>query len=211
VRADEDTAPDSVVDGRRARRERGRLAVSDAMVDLVFEGRLPPTAEQVAERAGVSIASLFRYFETLDEMRLETTKRYFDRYSDVFDVPAIGEGTLDQRIGRFVEARLRLHETTEPMARFARLRAAENESLATTLRLVRAARADQIRRHFEPELRALSPAARDDVVATISALTSFEAWDQFRNDHDRSQRQTGRAWQRALGRLLDSNNGGTAR
>ncbi len=55
---------DETVDGRRARRERGRIAVSDAVIDLAFEGNANPTAEQVAKRAGVSVASLFRYFET---------------------------------------------------------------------------------------------------------------------------------------------------
>ena len=63
------------IDGRRARRERGRLAVSDAVIDLVGEGNTDPTSEQVAERAGVSVASLFRYFETLEELRQETLRR----------------------------------------------------------------------------------------------------------------------------------------
>ena len=47
VPAADPTTPTSEIDGRRARRERGREAVTDAMVDLVFEGHVSPTAEQI--------------------------------------------------------------------------------------------------------------------------------------------------------------------
>ena len=85
---------DETVDGRRARRERGRIAVSDAVIDLVVEGNADPTSEQVAKRAGVSVASLFRYFETLKELRQETLRRYFKRYDHLFQLPDITESTL---------------------------------------------------------------------------------------------------------------------
>jgi AcrR family transcriptional regulator len=178
--------------------------VTEAMIDLVLEGHSPPSAEQVAERAGVSVASLFRYFETLDDLRLETTNRYFDRYAHLFEIDGIGEGTLDERIDRFVSTRVRLHETTEPMARLARMRAAEHADLADTLHRVRATRTDQVRHHFDAELSRMTPAERDDVAVTISTLTSFEAWDQLRHHHSRTQHQTRRAWKRALGRLLQT-------
>jgi AcrR family transcriptional regulator len=203
VRSEQTTDVRPTLDGRRARRERGRLAVIDAIVDLVFEGELPPSAERIAERAGVSVASIFRYFETLDEMRRVTAQRYFDRYAELFAIPDIGEGTLAERIDRFVAARVRLHETTEPMARFARLRSAEHDTLADTLRLVRATRADQVRLQFDPELSSMPRAARDDVVATVSTLTSFEAWEHFRHDHARSGPRIHRAWSQALHRMLD--------
>jgi DNA-binding transcriptional regulator YbjK len=48
---------------------RRRVRAIDAFVDLVLEGNLPPTAEQVAERAGISMATFFRYFETFNALR----------------------------------------------------------------------------------------------------------------------------------------------
>jgi AcrR family transcriptional regulator len=189
------------VDGRRARRERGRVAVSDAMVDLVFDGFAPPTAEQVAARAGVSVASLFRYFETLDDLRQHTMARFFERYDHLLDIPGIGHGPRADRIGRFVDVRLTYHETTAPMARLARTRADVDFARATIAR-VRATTADQIRNHFADELRQLTKAAGDDLVAVINTLTSFEAWDQMRHDADRSRNQTRRAWTGALAALL---------
>ncbi|MBG7605378.1 MAG: helix-turn-helix transcriptional regulator, partial [Actinobacteria bacterium] len=126
-----------VIDGRRARRERGRLAVTDAMIDLVFEGNIPPTSEQIAERAGVSVASIFRYFDTLDDLRRATTDVYFERFAHVFEIPEIGKGVLATRIDTFVSSRVTMHEATEPMARLVRSRALDNSDIGTTLQGVR--------------------------------------------------------------------------
>lgn len=196
------TTTPTTTDGRRARRGRGRLAVCEAMIDLVFEGHLPPTTEQIAERAGVSVASLFRYFDTLDDLRSHTTDLYFDRFSNLFEIAEIGEGTLDRRIERFVDARATLYETTEPMCRLVRIRAHEFPAVSNMIDLLSASRADQIREHFAPEFERLTPDAADDLSAVINALTSFESWDQMCRQHARTHRQVRRAWVDALSRLL---------
>lgn len=196
----DDTA--TAIDGRRARRGRGRMAVCEATIDLVFEGHLPPTTEQIAERAGVSVASLFRYFDTLDDLRSHTTDLYFDRFSHLFEITGIGEGSLDQRIDRFVDARATLYETTEPMCRLVRIRAHEMPAVSNMIDLVIASRADQIREHFAPEFESLTAASADDLSAVMSALTSFESWDQMCHQHARTHRQVRRAWVTALSRLL---------
>ncbi len=190
-------------DGRRARRERGRLSVINAMIDLVSEGHTPPTAEQAAERAGVSTASVFRYFETLDDLRTATTHHYFDRFSHVFGIPEVGVGSLDHRIDTLVRARVAQHETTCLMARLIRSRVFVVPELAATLRLLRKTQSDQVRLHFGKELVALTPAAIDDTVLTVATLTSFESWEQLSHDHGRSSTQIRRAWTTTLGRCLE--------
>ncbi|HEY5662982.1 MAG TPA: TetR/AcrR family transcriptional regulator [Ilumatobacter sp.] len=190
------------VDGRRARRQRSLAAVSEAMIDLVFEGNLPPTADQVAARAGVSVASLFRYFETLDDLRRQTIDTYFDRYAHLFDIPGVGEGPLDERIAHFVESRATLYETTEPMCRLVRLRAHDVEEANQLVHLINATLADQVRHHFDPELARLAPAAADDITIAACALTSFESWDLVSRQLGRTPPQVRRAWERALSHLL---------
>jgi len=201
------------IDGRRARRERGRLAVSDAVIDLVAEGNTDPTSEQVAKRAGVSVASLFRYFETLKELRQETLRRYFKRYDHLFQLPDIAESTLEHRTQVLVNRRAKLYETTGPMCRQARRRAPDLPDLDEELHSTRAMQADQIRQCFAHELEALSPSASDDLVATISTLTSFESWEQIVHDHNRTPQEVRRAWTSAVHRLLQplgsSNTGST--
>ena len=140
------------IDGRRARRERGRLAVLDAMVDLVQEGHHPPAVELIAERAGVSVASIFRYFERLDELQDATTARFLERHASLFEIDRIGEGPRDARITRFVTARTTLYGSIAPIARFVRSRSSEQPHLADSLGQMRRRLADQVGAHFAPEL-----------------------------------------------------------
>ncbi len=197
-----ETDNDITTDGRRARRERGRLAVSEAMIDLVLEGHLPPTTEEIAERASVSIASLFRYFETLDDLRRDTTELYFDRYAHLFEITDIGEGPLPERVDRFVDARATLYETTEPMCRLVRARAHEVDAVSDMVSRVFASRADQIRHHFDRELSAMTLDAAEDAAAVISTVTSFESWDQMCHILDRSHAQVRRAWAGVLHQIF---------
>lgn len=193
--------PPAPIDGRRRRREQGRLAVIDAMIDLVFEGYTPPSVEQVAERSGVSQASVFRYFNTLDDLRHDGIQRYFDRYSDLMAIPEIGEGTLDNRIERLVEARVAYHETTEPMARLARRQATVVPEVETTLARIRSTLLDQLSQHFDEELSLLQATARKERLAVVAALTSFESWDQLRG-HGFTSSQLNRVLRQNLDRLL---------
>lgn len=191
-----------VGDGRTARRERGRLLVIDSMIDLVFEGHLPPTAEQVAERADVSMSSLFRYFETFDELRNQAASRFFDRYAHRYEIQSLGEGSLEQRIDALVSSRLDLHESNHPMSRLIRHRAHQVSVTRERLDWLRAELAGQVREHFRDELAKATPALADDIVGVVGTLTSFEAWDLLRNHHGRSPTQIRRAWKRALAAVL---------
>ena len=62
------TLATTVPDGRRLRSERSKQAIIDAMMDMISEGNLMPTARQVSERAGVGIRSVFRHFEDMENL-----------------------------------------------------------------------------------------------------------------------------------------------
>ena len=62
---------DSATDGRRQRSERSRLAIIEATLALMYEGVLIPTAQQIADRAGVGIRSFFRHFGDMDSLFTE--------------------------------------------------------------------------------------------------------------------------------------------
>lgn len=196
----ESVAP-SKIDGRRLRREQGRVAVVDAMIDLVLDGRTPPTVDEIAARAGVSTASVFRYFDGLDDLRRHGIQRYLERYDHLLDVPDVGEHVLTQRIANLVEARQRFYETIEPMARLARAQAVTVPELDAALGRVRATLTDQLSEHFALELSALRPARRRELVVLVSALTSYESWEQLRRQGlDRAA--VGRALRHGVERLL---------
>lgn len=190
------------VDGRALRRERGRAAVTDAMIDLVSEGHLPPSAEQVAARAGVSVASVFRYFESLDDLRRAATEVYFRRYDYLFEIPAVGDGTLSERIERVVHVRIRLYSVARRMGQLVRVRAHNDAIAHDNLGRLRQTYVDQLRHHFDTELSAITTDEQHDLVGSIATLTSFESWEQLGHHLGRSDDQIRRAWTRVLTQLI---------
>jgi TetR/AcrR family transcriptional regulator, regulator of autoinduction and epiphytic fitness len=193
---------DLSLDGRRARSERSREAVLDAMIDLIMEGQSPPSTEAIAELAGVSPASLFRHFATLEELRELTISRFFDRYASLYKLSGLGAGSFEERVERYVDARLSLYLDTAPMARFARARAMDRPELASALLQLRERHVEATQKHFVTELRTFGKAARHDVAIAITSLTSFESWD-IHSELQRSTQQIRRSWITALTVLLE--------
>ena len=56
------------LDGRQSRTARSRLAICEACLDLVQEGVLQPSADEIAQRAGLSRRSIFNHFADLAEL-----------------------------------------------------------------------------------------------------------------------------------------------
>ncbi|MEM9513882.1 MAG: TetR/AcrR family transcriptional regulator [Actinomycetota bacterium] len=187
---------------RRAAPSERRTRALDAFIDLVLEHGTHPRPEEVAERADVSIASLYRYFTDLDELRNDAVARLAERYPDLFVIADIGTGPRDERIASFARARLALHETLYPLELLGRATGLHDDCAQRHVESARAAMANQINRHFDVELQTLSTARRDDTVATIAALTSVETWQQFRHSYGRTATQTRRAWSTAIAALL---------
>ena len=199
-------APNTPVDGRTARRERGRQAVINAVVELLHEGHAPPSTAMVTERAGVSEATLFRYFESIVDLQFQATRRFLETYAHLFAIPNEGVGPLDGKDGkvdRFVAARATLWGTIAPVAKLGRARAFDHPGMASLLGDARRSQATQVASHFATELAALSPAARDDVVAAIAVVSAFESWDIQTTDLGRTPAQVRRSWRSAIHRLLE--------
>jgi AcrR family transcriptional regulator len=169
------------VDGRRARRDRNRENVVDALLELYGEGHMRPSLDLVAERSGVSHRSVFRYFEDLDELDRVAIERFMERCAHLLEVPDLGDGTLASRIERLVDHRIALHEATAPVARVARMRAPTHPVLAENLVTNRAMLRSQLAIHFTAEFTAVGSAA----LITVSALTSMETIDLMMADDDR--------------------------
>ena len=164
-------------DGRKAWRERNQLAVVDALLDLYAEGNLRPDANTVAERSAVSRRSVFRYFNDRDDLDRTAIARQQDRVRHLLEIPAIGEGPLDERIARIAGQRVTLFDKVQWAARVSRLRAPFHAIIAGELRQSRRFLARQVERHFAPEFAAMSEPERGETLAAADALASFEAFD----------------------------------
>jgi AcrR family transcriptional regulator len=74
-------------DGRRERSAASRRRILAAMVDLIESGQPSPTAEVVAAKAGVSLRTVFRHFEEMENLHLEIASLVFERVRHVLDRP----------------------------------------------------------------------------------------------------------------------------
>lgn len=192
------------IDGRHARRERSRLAVVDAVFALVRNGKIPPTVDDVAAQAGVSVSSIFRNFEGLDDLQRQAFDVFRERFAHLFEPAMPADVAQSTRITGHVRARLELFATAGPMMQVARQRALDYQPMADAVGRNRSALTDQTRAHFAPEARSLTPADAANLIAVIDSLTSPEAYDVMSAANGRSHRQIGRAWMVALDALLSS-------
>src|SRR5438128_5710550 len=104
------------IDGRTARAYRTRTAVVDALLQLINDGDLRPTAPRIAERAKVSLRSVFQHFTDLEALYAAATSREIDIIAGMVE-PLASEGPLAERIDAFVAQRSRVLEALTSVTR----------------------------------------------------------------------------------------------
>lgn len=187
----------AVADGRRLRRAQNREAVLDAMVELFAEGVLQPSTDDIAERAGVSSRSLFRYFVDVDDLHGAAIERQLAAARPLLDIGAVPDDPTVVKVERLVAARVRLFEAIAPAARAARVYAHRHQIVATQIRRSRSYLRNQLRTLFAPEL-----VTRPGVFPALDALCSFETYELMRHDQGLSRAKATTAITVALLELL---------
>lgn len=187
---------EAVPDGRRLRSERSRQAIIDAMLNLVEEGVLIPTAQQVSERAGVGIRSVFRHFSDMESLFVSADSKIREQYLGLF-TGGDREGTPEERVLHAVEQHAMAYE------------AIGNHFLTTKAQLwrypvlrdqyTRATR--QLRKDLDdwlPELQQLSADERE----MVDAVASFEHWNRLREHQGLSKKTSIRMTTDLLNRII---------
>lgn len=194
------TAPDS--DGRRRRRQRNRAAVVDALLALYRQGNLRPSSAEIAEQAGLSARSLFRYFDDIDDLCRAAVARAHEQAAAMVELHVGVEAPLEQRVEELLSRRLRLFATMAPAATVMRLESWSQPTLAGELARARAVLRQQLRTLFSPELAAMGDAEATAALAALDVLCSFEAYQLMRGDQRLSALQVRGALSRAIALLL---------
>jgi AcrR family transcriptional regulator len=169
-------------DGRRLRRALNREAVVDALLDLYGEGNLRPSTDEIAERAGISPRSLFRYFEDADDLAGEAVTRQLGRAMHLLPLAVGPEAPFNARVAALVDQRLRLFTTVGQAAHVSRLRAPFQPRLAESLREGRRFLRSQVRSLFAPELTSMSDDEAEAALAAGDVLSSFESYQLLTGD-----------------------------
>ena len=190
----------SDTDGRHRRRARNREAVVDALLRLIDLGHLEPTIAEIADTAGLSARSVFRYFDDLDDLVRAAVARQRERLAPLMADTVAPELPLPERIERFVAHRIELLDVMGNVGRVARLRAPFQPLVADELRRIRQVMAGHVETAFGPELGTGDARARR--LAAVDVVTSFEAYDAYRRDHGFDRATATRTMTDALERLL---------
>ena len=179
-------APESArIDGRAARAERTRRSIADALHGLLVEG-LDVSARAVAERAQVSLRSVFQHFEDMESVYAEVSRLQETTIRPHLE-PIDPSLPLIERIERIVIARDEMFAAIAPVRRAVNTHRTAKTSpfiRSSLLRLHRAQR-DQIAATFAAEI---GPDERR--LLQVDVWLSFETWDQFTWQHGLSRAAT---------------------
>lgn len=188
-------------DGRTLRRTRNRQSVIIALLDIVREGELDPSVADIADRAGVSHRSVFRYFDDINDLVRTAIDHEVERTTPLAAIADLGLGTLDRRIDSWVDSRLRVHVATYQVGRVARHRAPEIPSIDEGMKGIYQLGVTKMRNHFAHELDQLGSDG-GFVLDAATVLTSFESYDLHHRIMEHPTERIRQVWHLGLHELF---------
>lgn len=184
----------------KARGERTRQRVAEALIELLDEGDPTPTAKSVATRAGVSVRLVFHHFEDMEALyKMVLTVQEDRHWSAVRDVPA--ELPLDERIERTVAQRAKLFDAIGSVRRATAALAARRDDVAEAIANGDGLLRSWLQSTFATELDRAGRERRD-VLDAVDAAASWEAWDRLRRSQSLSAPAARRVTTKTLSALL---------
>ena len=191
-----------VRDGRALRATRTRQLVVESFLDLLEEGEPQPTAQQVSDRSGVSMRSIFRLFDDVEALHTAAIATQVDRVLPLL-VPLDVAGSFDRRLKLFLESRAVLFEAISPVRRMAVRLAPTSRPIRRDLGIANDLLRAQVLEMFEIELSVLAPAPRRDAVEMLDAWTSWETWERLRTVQGIPERRSRRIVSAMVRSVLD--------
>lgn len=169
------------LDGRHRRRVENADAAVRAMIELFEETGTLPTVAEVAERAGISPRSVFRYFDDVDALTRAAIDSRFREAVSYAVLPSL-PSDLDARIDVLTSTRANLYRFIGSTTRLVRLRLADNPIVAETVARSRSLMRLQLREVFGPELDGLGGEA-DVALDLLDVLFGPESWSLLLETH----------------------------
>lgn len=165
-----------IADGRRRRGMDNRARIVAAMIEMVRDDEIAPSAERVAARADVGLRTVFRHFQDMDSLYREMSLVIEGEIRAIVDQPLTSKAG-PERVVELIGRRARCFETIAPFRRAAEAFRHRSKFLGSDYaRLVVQLRAI-LERELPPE------AARDPLkLEALDLLLSFEAWARLRRD-----------------------------
>jgi len=118
-------------------------------MELVAGGDLSPTAQRIADRAGVSVRSVYQHFSDVEGLFQETSSRNYE-WAMAMVVDIDQTWPLKRRIDAFVAERSAVLEELTPFSRASRLIEPASPALRESRLLIEKEIRDELTRVFAP-------------------------------------------------------------
>jgi AcrR family transcriptional regulator len=183
-------------DGRRERSEASRERIVRAMLDLVGEGQVTPSAEDVAARAKVGLRTVFRHFDNMESLYRQLDAVIVAEVQPIADAP-YKAADWRGRLSELVERRARIFERIMPY------------KIAGEVHRHQSAFLDVQQTSLVRELRlgvnrVLPDALRKDrdLLECVDLTLSFDVWRRLRKDQGLSAARAKQVVEKLLEQLL---------
>jgi AcrR family transcriptional regulator len=183
-------------DGRHQRSDASRRKIALAMLDLLREGEADPSADLVAERAGVGRRTVFRLFSDMEGVFREMHAIMTSRLAPEFARPFVAT-TWREKLDELIERRAGVFEQMLPIKTAADARRYTSNFLTTEHQ--------NITRLQRQALRVVLPAslAKGEKLEALDLALSFEAWRRLRYEQGLSVKQAQAVLRRLVSAIID--------
>lgn len=169
----------SSIDGRRRRSEQSRAKIIEAMLSLVRDGRIVPTAEEVAERANIGLRSVFRHFSDMEMLRQEMVGQMAKSHLKWF-TPFEGDNWRDY-LKDLVNRRAAAYEEIMPYKRAADVRRHKSSVIGSEYERLNTIMRSRLRSILPEEI-----ASHETLFEALDLAVSIDAWQRLRGDQNLS-------------------------
>lgn len=164
------------LDGRRARSRSSRSKIVEAMLHLVGNGDVAPSAVRVADFAGVGLRTVFRHFDDMDALYREMSAVIEERVLPIIAQPLTGSN-WKAKMSEIAVRRAIVFETILPYRISANLKRFQSSYLMQDYQRLLKAEADGI------EVLLPDSVKKDTVgMRGLNVILSFQTWRLLRHD-----------------------------
>jgi AcrR family transcriptional regulator len=173
----------AMFDGRKVRRHKNRHRIVAAMLELVRDGAISPGAEEVAERAGVGLRTVFRHFDDMESLYREMAEAMRQELQPLVSAP-LGSPDWKGKLDEMVVRRAVLFERAMPFKNAADVHRHRSVFLRKDYETMRAAERDALEAALPASLR-----KKREFFEALDQALSFSTWQHLRRDQKLTQEQ----------------------
>jgi AcrR family transcriptional regulator len=186
-------------DGRKHRSQKSQVRIVDAMLELVAQGNLEPSADQIADIAKVGRRSVFRHFSDMDTLYREMSDSIATTMGSIVQQPF--EATdWRGKVLELVDRRAVGFEKMKPFLLAGQVHRHRSQVLKTSH-----ARFVSVLRMILLGILPKDVVGNVVLVETVDLLLSFESWNRLREDQGLSIAKTKLVLKTTIESLLHGN------